>query len=61
MTLLIRIERHLQATGTTPSRFGRDVLNDPRFVHDLRRFGRAPRPRTERRVDAYLATQGMKP
>ena len=53
MHLLTRIQRHLRRTGTTPSGFGRRVLNDPRFVHDLRR-GREPRPGTQARVHAWL-------
>lgn len=56
MTLLRRIERHLCETGVAATRFGRDVLGDPRFVHDLRQMGRVPRLRTERRIDAYLAS-----
>ncbi len=56
MTLLRRIERHLHDTGVAATRFGREVLGDPRFVDDLRRMGRVPRPRTERRIDAYLAS-----
>ena len=36
-----------------PTRFGRDVVGDPRFVFDLRK-GREPRPQTVARVRAYL-------
>ena len=47
--LLSRIERHLKRTGLTPTAFGREVMNDPGFVRQLRN-GREPGPRTERRV-----------
>ena len=53
MTLLRRIERHLDATGMPPTRFGRETVGDPRFVFDLR-AGREPRPETTRRVAAWL-------
>ena len=53
MLLLRRIELYLRRAETTPTRFGRDALNDPRFVHDLRR-GREPRPETNARVHAWL-------
>lgn len=55
--LLTRIERHLKATATPPSRFGRQAAADPRFVFDLRR-GREPRPATARRVLAFIGAQG---
>lgn len=53
MHLLRRIEIYLRRSGTAATRFGRDAVNDPRFVFDLRR-GRCPRPRIEARVVAYL-------
>jgi len=53
MTLLRRIERHLDATGMPPTRFGRETVGDPRFVFDLR-AGREPRDETTRRVVAWL-------
>lgn len=52
-SLLQAIERGLGAKGISPSRFGRLVANDPRFVFDLRR-GRCPRGTTEARVRAFL-------
>lgn len=55
MHLLRTIELHLRRTGTPPTRFGREVLGDPRFVLDLRN-GREPRESTQRRVFAYLQT-----
>ncbi len=54
MSLLVTVERHLRRSATSPSRFGRDVAGDPRFVFDLRR-GREPRPATRQRVLAYIA------
>ncbi len=55
MTLLITVERHLRRRDVAPSRFGRLVAGDPRFVFDLRR-GREPRPATAARVLAFIAT-----
>lgn len=57
MDLLARILLHLRRTGVTTTRFGRDVVNDPRFVADLL-HGREPRLSTERRVHAWLDSQG---
>ncbi|KAB7646190.1 hypothetical protein [Polymorphobacter fuscus] len=54
MTLLMVVEKHLRAKALSPSRFGRQVSGDPRFVFDLRR-GREPRPATTARVLAYIA------
>lgn len=53
MNLLREIEKFLRRNDTAPTRFGRDVVGDPRFVFDLRN-GRDPRPSTEARVRAYL-------
>ncbi len=53
MHLLTRIQHHLLRSGTPPSRFGRDVVGDPRFVRDLRN-GREPRSKTVARVHAWL-------
>ena len=36
MHLRRRIELYLRRTRTAPTRFGRDAVNDPRFVLDLR-------------------------
>lgn len=54
MSLLIRIDRHLRQTGIAPTRFGREVVGDPRLVHDLRQ-GRVPRERLRARIEAALA------
>lgn len=53
MNLLQRIERYLRRSGTPVTRFGREALNDPRFVTDLRN-GREVRSSTLARVAAYL-------
>jgi hypothetical protein len=54
MTLLDDIELHLVRHRQAPSRFGRDVLRDPRLVFDLRR-GRGVGPRVQRRIETYLS------
>lgn len=56
MSLLHMIENHLHHTGTAHTRFGRQVMGDPRFVHDLRN-GRRPRIGTEIRIIDYLLSR----
>jgi hypothetical protein len=51
--LLREVEKFLRRNGTAPTRFGRNVVGDPRFVFDLRN-GRDPRPTTIERVRAYM-------
>ncbi len=51
--LLERIEAHLREHKMTPSRFGREAVNDWRFVPQLR-AGREPRTQTVERVLRYL-------
>jgi len=51
--LLREVEKYLRQSEVTPTRFGREVVGDPRFVFDLRN-GRDPRPTTAARVRAYL-------
>jgi len=53
MTVLRRIERFLVRQGMAETRFGRDAVNDPRLVGDLRR-GREPRAETVARIEAYI-------
>jgi hypothetical protein len=53
VNLLREIEKFLRRNDTPPTRFGREVVGDPRFVFDLRN-GRDPRPKTVQRVLAYL-------
>lgn len=54
MELLDQIETYLERSRISPSKFGRLVVGDPRFVNDLR-CGRRPRRMTEERVKRYLA------
>ena len=54
VTLLRAIEVGLERSGMAPSRFGREVVGDPRLVSDLRR-GRQLRLDTEARVRGYLS------
>ena len=54
VSLLQTINKHLAATGMSPTQFGREALHDGRFVSDLRN-GREPRPITVRRVHDYIA------
>ena len=56
MHLLREIEKFLSRSHTAPTRFGREALGDPRFVFDLRK-GREPRPRTVKRVRAFLEAE----
>lgn len=51
--LLREVEKFLRVRQVAPTRFGRDVVGDPRFVFDLRN-GREPRPQTVARVRRYL-------
>jgi len=53
VNLLREVEKYLRRNDTAPTRFGREVVGDPRFVFDLRN-GRDPRPATIARVLAYL-------
>lgn len=53
MNLLREVEKFLRRSETAPTRFGREVVGDPRFVFDLRN-GRDPRPSTVKRVLDYL-------
>jgi hypothetical protein len=53
MGLLRVVERYLNATGTSATRFGRDVANDPRLVWDLRK-GRTPGASMKARIVARI-------
>lgn len=53
MQLLEQIERYLRHTNLSPTRFGRIVVGDPRFVQDLR-AGRKPRQKTVKAVSDFL-------
>ncbi len=53
MNLKAKIEQYLKATGTPATRFGREVVRDPRLVHDMRR-GREIGPRVAKRIIAFI-------
>lgn len=57
MSLLPRIDRYLRQTHTAPTRFGRNAVNDPRLVGDLRN-GRELGPRVAARVVHFLEAGG---
>lgn len=54
MTMLNEIESFMKIQQVPPTRFGREAVNDPRFVFDLR-LGREMGKRTQRKVEAYLS------
>lgn len=54
MSVVMKIDRYLKATGLAPTKFGRLAVRDPRLVHDLKR-GREPGPRMVARIEAYIA------
>lgn len=56
--LLTQVENYLRRTGMPPTRFGREAVRDPRFVHDLRR-GRTVGDRMLRRVMTYIEGRGQ--
>ena len=51
--LIRKIEKFLRQHDMPPTKFGRLVAHDPRFVLDLRN-GREPREITERRVEHFM-------
>jgi hypothetical protein len=53
MDLHRRIELYLRRTSTAPTRFGRETVNDPCFVFELRQ-GRAVGERVATRIHAWL-------
>ena len=54
MSLLIDIDRFLRHFDMPPTRFGREAVNDPRFVFDIRN-GRECGGKVRSRVYAYIA------
>lgn len=58
MNLLQQIERNCRDRGISVTRFGRECLNDPCFVAQLRR-GREPRDATRAKVFAYLKKEAV--
>lgn len=51
---LAEIEAHLSQTRTSATRFGREAVRDPRFVHDLRKGNRSPSIDMVDRVRTYI-------
>ena len=56
MHLRRRIELYLKRTATSPTRFGRAAVNDPRLVFDLRK-GRELGEKMVSRLTAWLDGQ----
>ena len=56
MHLMRRIQLFLKRADMAPTRFGREVVKDPRFVSDLR-MGRAVGDDLADRVHAWLDRQ----
>lgn len=54
MTLLIEINRFLNRAGMAPATFGRQAVNDPRLVFDLKR-GRECGRRVRERIQRFIA------
>jgi hypothetical protein len=53
MKLARRVEYYLKRTKTSPTQFGREVVNDPNFVFELRCGRRLGEPIAER-IRAWL-------
>lgn len=51
--LLMIVERFLRESGMPATVFGRQSINDPRFVHELRN-GREPRTRVRCRTEHFI-------
>ena len=58
--LLGIVEQALADSGTAPSRFGRDAVNDPALVLDLR-AGRQPRAAARAAILAHVERIGAEP
>lgn len=56
MNLRRKIEQFLKATGTSPTRFGRESVRDPRLVWDIRR-GREVGSRLAKRIVAFIESK----
>ena len=56
MMLLQSVEAYLSQTGMSPTRFGREVANDPRLVWDMRK-GRTAGARLEARILARIGEE----
>lgn len=55
--LAVEVSHYLRKHKIPPSRFGREAVNDPRFVTDLF-HGRIAREATAARVRAFIAQRG---
>jgi len=51
--LLAKIERFLAASKMSAARLGKDALNDPRFVYQLRK-GRDPGWKTQQKIENFM-------
>jgi hypothetical protein len=60
MNLLNHIERYLRRNPRSATRLGREAMNDPSFVRQLRN-GREPRRETVDRVRAWLEANDRAP
>jgi len=60
MSLLIDIDRFLRRFDMPPTRFGREAVNDPRFIFDIRN-GRECGSKIRSRVYAYIAKAEGRP
>lgn len=49
------VEAFLDRTSMSPVTFGREAMNDPHFVRDLRK-GRRVWPETDEKVRTFMAT-----
>lgn len=60
MTLLEKIEAFLKANGISATAFGKDAMNDPAFVQNLR-DGRDPKMSTAQKVEDFMAEYQPQP
>lgn len=58
---LAEIETYLAVNGMDATAFGRQSLNDPNFVFDLRKNKRSPSARTIDRVREFMRSSRSKP
>ena len=53
--LVRAVEAFLDRTSMSPVTFGREAMNDPHFVRDLRK-GRRVWPETDEKVRSFMST-----
>lgn len=51
--MLVEIDRFLRSSGMSPTRFGREAMNDPTLVTSLRK-GRELRPAQRQKIRSYM-------